>query len=151
MDSKIKYGLIAGIGTIALFLLFYLSEPAWMLSPYLWWGSLVVYIWAMAKASKPASKIEIKLGLREGFAVYAIANAIFYLFYYFQFTAFAPELVDIQQELIAKSTMFTEEQREAMRASTEVTIKGTVFIYIQSLIFGFALAFGLSAFLSRLE
>ena len=76
MDSKIKYGLIAGVGTVALFLLFYLSEPAWMLSPYLWWGSLVIYIWAMAKAIKPAAKIEIKLGLREGFVVYAIANAI---------------------------------------------------------------------------
>ena len=149
MDLKIKYGLIAGIGTVAVFLLFYFSEPAWMLSPILWWGSLVIYIWAMVKASREAAKKEVKLGLREGFGVFAIANAIFYVFYYFQFTTFAPELADIQQEMINNSSIFTEEQRAVM--SPDLTIKGTFLRYCYNLIGGFVIAFGLSSILSRLD
>lgn len=148
MDPKIKYGLIAGIGTVALFLLFYFSEPAWMLSPSLWWGSLVLYIWGMVKAARGPAKESIRLGLREAFGVYAVANLIFFIFYYFQFTTFAPELVEMQADLMRESSLFTAEQKEAI--DTSVTLKTTLFSYSWGLLGGFILSLAVSAFLNRM-
>ena len=147
MDSKIKYGLIAGIGTIVLFLLFYFSEPAWMLHPALWWGSLLIYIWAMARVAREPAKESVRTGLREAFGVFAVANLVFYVFYYLQFTTFAPELVDLQKELMQQSDFISSEQKAAL--DIDMTLRDTIFRYCWSLIGGFVMALGLSAFLNR--
>ncbi|KAA3621138.1 MAG: DUF4199 domain-containing protein [Bacteroidetes bacterium] len=147
MDPKVKYGLIAGTGTVALFLLFYFSEPAWMLHPALWWGSLLIYIWAMVKVAREPAKIGVRQGLREAFGVFALANLIFYVFYYFQFTTFAPELVEMQREMMLQSDFITKEQKSAL--DIDMTLRGTIFRYCWSLIGGFVLSLGLSAFLNR--
>lgn len=147
MDSKLKYGIIAGISTVALFLLFYFSEPAWMLSPGLWWGSLVIYIWAMYRVAREPAKIGVRLGLREAFGVFAVANLVFYVFYYFQFTTFAPELAQLQADLMQQSDIYTNEQKAGI--DTAVTVRNVIFSYAYSLLGGFILALGLSAFLNR--
>jgi hypothetical protein len=148
MDSKLKYGIIAGVSTVVLFLLFYFSEPAWMLHPGLWWGSLLIYIWGMVEVAKAPAKESVRLGLREAFGVFAIANLIFYIFYYFQFTTFAPELAQMQADLMQQSDIFTNEQKAGV--DTTITIGKSVFGYCWSLLGGFILSLGISAFLNRM-
>ena len=148
MDSKLKYGLIAGISTVVLFLLFYFSEPAWMLHPGLWWSSLIIYIWAMVKVAREPAKEGVRAGLREAFGVFAIANLVFYIFYYFQFTTFAPELVQMQADLMQQSDIFTNEQKADV--DTTIPLSTSVFGYCWSLLGGFILSLGISAFLNRM-
>lgn len=118
-----------------------------MLHPVLYWGSLLIYIWAMARVAREPAKESVRTGLREAFGVFAVANFVFYVFYYLQFTTFAPELVDLQKEMMQQSDFITKEQKAAL--DNDMTIRGTIFNYCWSLIGGFVMALGLSAFLNR--
>ncbi|MEO0876781.1 MAG: hypothetical protein AAFY48_19450, partial [Bacteroidota bacterium] len=80
--------------------------------------------------------------IQPGFLTFVIANALFYLYYYFLFAVFDPELVDLQAELLRENG---QDPADAIAP----TIKSTFFAYAQSLIFGFALAAAIGFILSR--
>lgn len=86
-SKAVRYGLIAGIGTVAYFLLFYFINPRLMFNPWVYWASLGIYLALMWKAlldEKQAANgpLAFKDSLRTAFYIFVIANFCYYLFYY---------------------------------------------------------------------
>jgi hypothetical protein len=103
-NISLRYGLIAGISTVAYFLLFYLVNPRNMFLPWLSWSSLLIYIicmWLGCKAFFNENKAEasFRFFLREAFAIYIIANLVYFLFYYLMLEVFDPSLIYVQAEV----------------------------------------------------
>ncbi|MBX2872802.1 MAG: DUF4199 family protein [Saprospiraceae bacterium] len=145
-QASIRYGLIAGVGVVAYFLLFYLIKPSLILNPYIWWGSVVIYFWAMFQAAKKeGEENSFFTYLKPAFAVYVLANAFFYTFYYCLFGVFDTSLVDLQFELMQANPRAPENLKREM---LDVTFNSVFFSYCSSLIAGFLYALGIS-FMAR--
>lgn len=141
-QEGLRWGIIAGGIVVALFAgIYFLNRPL-VLSRGLWLGSGLIYALAMWQAQKTVEGSELKEFIQPGFLVFVVANALFYLYYYFLFAVFDPELVDLQAELLRESG-------QDPKSAPELTIGSTFFAYAQSLIFGFALAAGIGFVLSR--
>jgi hypothetical protein len=121
-----KYGLIAGVGMIAYFLLFYVINKALMMSLWVSWSALLILIICLflaIKKQREANKgvIEFKDGLRIGFLVVVLGNALFYLFF-FLLLKFDTELVTILKEqsiAFFKDYAETDQQQEELIKSYE--------------------------------
>lgn len=118
-----KYGLIAGVGMIAYFLLFYMFDKALMVSIGVSWSSLVILLICLFLAVRKhrdarGGVLEFKEGLRIGFLVVVLGNLLFYLFFYF-LLKMDPELVTIlKEQSIEFSAWFLEEEHhEALKES----------------------------------
>ncbi len=145
-QASIRYGLIAGVGVVAYFLLFYLIKPGLVLNPYVWWISLIIYLWAMLQAAKSEGESDSFLSfLKPAFAVFVMANAFFYCFYYYLFGVFDPSLVDLQREMMEANPRAPENLDEI---DLSVTFNKVFFAYCSSLIAGFLYALGI-AYLAR--
>ncbi len=159
----IKYGWIAGVSTVAYFLLFYFINPRLLFNPFVYWASLGVYlalIWRALQVEKEQKEgvLDFKQALRSAFLVFVIANLIYYVFYYLLYNWIDPGLVELQEEVMRESLeqaggMLPEEQKKEMLRSLEEGLKiepSTVLLtYARSLIGGFLLALGLAAIASR--
>lgn len=130
-------GLTAGILTLGLFLLSYFVDRALILNPWVWWGSLVIYLIFMFRAVQQVDSTAFRRSVQAAFLVFVIANAIFYLFYYLLFSVFDPGLVDLQREMLADNPLWQDDNTEV---DLSVTIGRTVFSFAYSLIGGFLLA-----------
>jgi hypothetical protein len=154
-NHTLKYGLFAGGATIACLLLFYIVDPRLVLSAWVIWSTLIFYVVAMALAVRSRREsVEGRLSFREAvrpaFAVFAIANLLYYAFYFLLFNAIDPALADVQRELAPErlerlSWLLGRENTEAMRRNFEaedfrVTLPGAAFAYVRSLLGGFLLA-----------
>ncbi len=100
----VKYGLIAGMATIALFLLFYLIRPSMMLHPALWWGSLLIYLVAMWVGGREvrlqsAQPLSFRRAMQHVFPVFVIANVLFYTFWY-ALLRMDQSLIELQFEIL---------------------------------------------------
>lgn len=145
-QASTRYGLIAGVGVVAYFLLFYVIKPDLVLNPYIWWGSIVIYFWAMMQAAKQEGEGDSFFSyLKPAFAVYVVANAFFYCFYYFLFGVFDTSLVDLQYEIMKVNPRAPE---NLSREMLDVTFNSVFFSYCSSLIAGFLYALGIS-FMAR--
>lgn len=141
-QEGLRWGIIAGGIVVALFAgVYFLNRPL-VLSRGLWLGSGLIYVLAMWQAQKTVEEGELKEYIQPGFLVFVVANALFYLYYYFLFSVFDPELVDLQAELLRESG---QDPKDA----PDPTLGSTFFAYVQSLIFGFAIAAGIGFVLSR--
>ena len=85
-NQGVKYGILGGTGIILYMLLFFIIDERIMLSPWVFWGGMIVYITAMFAAifaSKKArgGEITAKEGMKEAFTCFLIANLCFYTFY----------------------------------------------------------------------
>ncbi len=153
-NKDLSYGLIAGTGVIAWFLLFYGFDKPLMLSPYVYYASFALYLWAMYRAMRwtyeQEGEPEFKAVLRSGFVVYLTANLLYYLFYYFihqldpQLTAFQKEMM---REWLPRITPRDKLQKalEALESSDFSVKPGdALFSYVRSAIGGFLLAAGLA-------
>lgn len=145
--SGLLYGLIAGLITVTYFLLFYTVNPRIMLGSIVWWSSLVIYLIAMVlavkkRASKAENYITLRSALQTGFLVFVIANLLFYTFFYLLFGLFDPSLVDLQKEMMSANPAVADELNTK---DFSVTLSGTFFNYLYSLIGGFLLALGIAA------
>ncbi|MEM8907484.1 MAG: DUF4199 domain-containing protein [Bacteroidota bacterium] len=148
----LRYGLIAGLATIAYFLLFYQIDPKLMLGPLVYRSSLLIYLvlmfLAVFKARKEAGGgIELKAALRVAFVTYLIANLLFYGFYYLLFNYFDPELVTLQEEMM-KAFLADLDQQDAQELGErlnqdelQLTFSKTFFSFIKDAIPGFILSF----------
>ena len=159
MQSQgIKFGLIAGVGTIAYFLLFYFTEKQWMLGPVVYYSSLIITIACMYLAVKndKASKEALytyRDGLKPGFQVFVIASALFYVFYYLIYQ-WDPSLESLQREMMAswleKVTLkdnLDKALRELEKADLSVTFKTSLLGFARGAIGGFILAVALALFM----
>ena len=153
-NKNVQYGLMAGAGVIAWFLLFYWIDKPLMLSPYVYYASFVLYLWAMYKAMvvicRQEEEPDFKAVLRSGFVVYLVANLLYYLFYYFihQQDAHLAELQkEAMREWLPRITPRDKLQKalEALESSDfSVKPADALFSYARSAIGGFVLAAGLA-------
>ena len=121
-----KYGIIAGVGMIAYFLLFYLFDKEMMMGLTVSWTSLIILIVCLFIAiqqhrESQGGALDFKEGLRIGFLVVVLGNVLFYAFF-FVLLNIDPELVTILKQ---KSIEFFREyatdpeQEEALVKSYE--------------------------------
>ncbi len=155
-NQGIKYGVIGGIGIILYMLLFFIIDKEMMLSPWVYWAGMIVYITAMFAAifaSKKAKDGEITAqeGMKEAFTCFLIANLFFYIFYMVLFNWISPEMADLQKDMsleLLKSTesfyppeKFVEMKKDMESADFKVTLGGSVFGLAKGAIGGFVLSF----------
>lgn len=161
-NAAVKYGLIAGIGTIAYFLLFYFIDKELLFNPFVYWVPLGFYLalmWRALQVGEQGQAPGFRDALRTAFLVFVIANFLYYLFYYLLFGLIDPGLIDLQREVMRESleqqgNLLSEEQREEMLKSLDgdglIPTAGKVFFtFVRSLIGGFVLALGMAALASR--
>lgn len=139
-EVGMRWGAIAGVSVVALFMLIYYVDRAFVLDRKLWLGSTVIYLLAMYQAQKPIVSDDIKAYIQPGFMTFVVANAIFYIFYHLLFTQIDPGLLDVQAELLASQGYLDD---AGGRAGLEPTVGKTFFDYTRSLIVGFVLAAGI--------
>jgi hypothetical protein len=142
----IKYGLPAGVSVVAYFLLFYAFGREIMLNYGVWWSSVLINLVAMGLAVKNTPGFEFKDKLRSAFAVFAVSNALFYVFYYVLFGVIDPGLVELQYKTIAGNPLFGE-QLDLKELS--ITPGRTFFFYCRSLIGGFILSAAVAGVINR--
>ncbi len=142
-EPFVKYGLMAGTATCALFLLFYFIRPAWMLHPALWWGSLLicmVFMWIAGRRARQAGAGGFRQLMQQVFPVFVVANVLFYAFWYVLLRT-DPELIRLQYELLQSRGW------EGTIEQLQPTAGQTLLILMQSFIGGAVLsallAFGL--------
>lgn len=75
-----------------------------MFLPWVSWSSLIVYIicmWLGCKAFYNENKenASFRFLLREAFAIYIVANLVYFLFYYLMLEVFDPSLIYVQAEV----------------------------------------------------
>ena len=160
--AAVKYGLIAGIGTVAYFLLFYFINKKLLFNPFVYWASLGFYLalmWSAVQAEAAGKRIGFQAALRAAFLVFVIANFTYYLFYYLLYGLADPGLIDLQREVMKESlersgSMLDEEQRAAMLESIKgdkliPTVGNVFFTFVRSLLGGFLFALGMAGLASR--
>lgn len=150
-----QYGAIAGVVVVLYTLVFYAIDKKLMLSGLVSYGSLIFYIaaqyLAIARYKKESGgKLDFREGLRLGFLTYLIANAVFYVFYYFL------HQYDASLAAIQKATMlenlprFVPEEGMAQARQEVETYDFTFglselfFGYARGAIAGFSLAAGIA-------
>lgn len=101
-NTAVNYGILAGVGVVAYFLLFYFINQRLMLSPAVNWGSVAIFILFMVAACRREGELRetfsFKEALRTAFLVYVIAALIYYVFYYVMFGLIDTELLVLERE-----------------------------------------------------
>ncbi len=128
-----RWGVIAGSLCVCLFASVYFTKTEWLFRQSLWFGSMVIYLFAMWKAQSPVEGDELKAYIQPGFLVYVIANALFYLYYSLLMTRFDDSLVSLHNSLLEKA-------KAAGDSLLPVLHDYSLLAYMQSLIVGFVIA-----------
>ncbi len=139
-----RWGLIAGAICVSLFAGAYFSNKEWVFSSELWYGSMIIYFFAMWKAQSPVRGDDIKNYIQPGFLVYVIANALFYLYSSVLYTRIDPKLSATYTHLLDR---IKENGNEALLMP--VIRDFSLFAYVQSLLVGFAVAAMIGFILKR--
>ncbi len=138
---------MAGVGVVAYFLLFYFVDRPLFFSPWVWWSSLLLYLWAMIRVAQPEEdQPDLRRGLSRAFTVYVIANAIYFLFYYLLLVEVDPAMLDLQRELVINHPMYEGKPEDL---DLDLTPGKIFFNYSYSLIGGFFLALVVAGLLNR--
>lgn len=100
MKQKILLnGIIAGIAVIGYVLLFYYMDKKLALSASVRFSSLLVCAFFMYLTIKDVREPDFKVLLRGAFAVFLIANALYYVFDYVLFNIIDKSLMDMEKEM----------------------------------------------------
>ena len=149
-NISVRYGSIAGMLTIAFFVLIYLIDKPLVFNPWVAYSPLLLYIGAMYLAAvntrdETEGPFLWKDALRIGFLVYLVANAWFYIFYYIGHQA-DPALIDIQREIMREALpQYTEpaklpEAYEDLEKMGPPSLGQILLGWAQGAILGFGLA-----------
>lgn len=162
-NNVIKYGITAGVGVIAYFLLFYFTNSPLLFHPLVNWGCLVIYLFFMIRACRQEKKsaegtYTFQNALRTAFGVFAIANFIYYIYNYLLFK-FDPTLLITQKEAViqsmewaAQTFRFELPEQDIQRLRGEirpVTIGNSLLVMAQSFIGGFLLSLIVALLITR--
>ncbi|RME93848.1 MAG: DUF4199 family protein [Bacteroidetes bacterium] len=131
--AGVRWGIIAGVIVVGLFVVAYFLKREWVLSRGLWLGTTLVYMLAMYRAQEPVRGQDPRAYIQPGFLTFVVANALFYLFYHLLFAVFDPGLVELQAAALSAAGQDPDKAQIPTPGST-------FFTYAQSLIFGFVLA-----------
>lgn len=101
-NYAVKFGLMAGGGTVIFLCLFYWIDKVLILQPGVIWSTLILYLLGMYMAPLEVRKsqdgiIDFKTALRNAFLVWVIANAIYHLFNYLLYNILDPEMLEVQR------------------------------------------------------
>ena len=152
---------MAGGGlVVALMAVSYANSVELFLSPLFQWSLVVPYLATMVLAvAATRPRPERLTATRIAFVAFALVSACYYVYTYLLFEVFDPELYARQSELmIANAERFDAgepgrlEDSPAVRFAPErlrYTLGGTLFAYVQSLLFGGAVAFLIGHLLGR--
>ncbi len=153
-----KYGIIAGVGVILYFLLFYFIDKYMMLGLMVSWTSLLIIIAAtyMAAYQHRAANggvIEFKEALKTGFVVIVLSNLIYYIFFFILIKT-DPELVTISKEKSIElyKMIFPKEEWNSVEKSFEnfrIGLPEILKYFSKSTIGGFFIALLSAALLKR--
>ena len=162
-NTSVRYGLLAGVSTIAYLLLFYFISPRLMLNGFIIWSTLIIFLAFMYRAAvevrKNQESFPFQLALRPPFTVYVLATLIYNLFYFLMFNVFDPGLLEVQYELVQENARLfagvsgrpeMEEQIASLSLDDiRVTLKSVVFACARSILGGFILSLMMAAFLRK--
>ena len=106
--SHVFYGIIAGVGCVAYYLLFYFIEKELFFHPGVYWSSWLPFLGIMLMAalrerSGSESDYSWRRALKACFTIFVAGSAIFQCFYYLFFNFGDPALAAIQQEVILEN------------------------------------------------
>jgi hypothetical protein len=168
MNKSIQYGLMAGAGTILYFLLFMLIDLKLIFHPGVFWSSLAIYILFIIQnglvlrkayeASPPWKEL-----VQQGFTIFLIANALFWMFYFFLlhfFPAISTASVEAEISFFKESIDWLgveKTEAEINQAIQEIRNKGgqikmgdLLYRYAQGGLGGFLLAAGIGFLIKRI-
>ena len=100
MKQKILLnGIIAGIAVVGYVLLFYFMDKRLALSASVRFSSLLICAFFMYLTIRDLKEPDFKILLRGAFAVFLIANALYYVFDYVLFNIVDISLMDMEKEM----------------------------------------------------
>ena len=104
-QTAVKYGIIAGIGTVLYLLVFYFIDPALILKPLVYWSTLIIAVIGMAAAvSKERSENGGRISRKEAMNTAVLGFGISMLFFnavvYVLFNFEEPGLSETQKHLM---------------------------------------------------
>lgn len=153
-----KFGLLAGVGTIAYFLLFYFAAKEIMLGPVVYYSSMIISLVCMYLAVNKEKELQegrftYRNALKPGFQVFVIASALYYIFYYL-INQWDSSLIELQREMmkvwLEKVTMkdqLAKALRELEIADLTVTPKRSLLGWARGAVGGFILAVALAFYM----
>jgi hypothetical protein len=164
MNQTIKYGVFAGIGTIAYYLLFFVSNKELIFTPAVIWSSMLVSVLCMYLCGKKILTKDIQFQdiLRTVFLVWVIAELMFYLWYYRFYNADASisaiqskVMIDTYQNLLTQTQDMA--QAQMLRATISdlqqnpltLTFKEAFIGLGRGLVGGFGIAYAITYFLDK--
>lgn len=101
--TTIIYGITAGISSVLVLLCFYFIDKIFIFKPLYFYATLIpvlISMWLLGQKLQKELKKELPTLLKETFVVFIIADIIFYLFYYFLFNNFDPQLLLIEKQQV---------------------------------------------------
>lgn len=149
----IKYGILAGVGTVAYLLLFYFIDPRIMLRAGVIWSTLIIFLIFMYRATvrarEEAEYFPLQAALRPAFTVYVLATLIYNAFYYILFTWIDPDLIQVQYELMLESPLLQDQVKDLSPEDFRVTLGNVALAAGRSIMGGFILSLIMAALLRR--
>ena len=164
MNQTIKYGVFAGIGTIAYYLLFFMSNKEMIFTPAVIWSSIFVSVLCMYLCGKKMSNADGKFQeiLRSVFSVWVISELMFYVWYFRFYNADASlavtqskVMIDTYQSLLAENQDMARAQdlrgaiADLQKNPLVFTIKDALIAFGRALIGGFGISYAVTWFLDR--
>ena len=149
------HGLLAGVATIAYAFSVYTFQKAGFFTIWFYVTSLVIYGFFMYLAAKKAISEDFKAVLRTAFAVFLIANALYYAFDFILFNYIDKSFAILQADAaIADSKLYTplEEQirtEENIRSGDIHSVSFLLRNYVKAAIGGFGLSVLVSYLVKR--
>ena len=164
MIQTIKYGIFAGVGTIAYYLLFFMSNKTLIFTPVVIWSAMLISILCMYLCGKKMSNADAKFQdiLRSVFLVWVISELMFYVWYYRFYNADvsmaaiqSKVMIDAYQNLLTETQDMA--QAQMLRASiTDLQQNPLTFTFKEAfiglgrgLVGGFGIAYAITYFFDR--
>ena len=154
----VRFGLLAGIGTILILLSAYFIDKKLMFSPSVVWSTIIFYLIGMYMAVLEDRKaqegfISFKEALKSSMLVWIVANALYHGFMYLHFNFFDLEMLSIQKEQFLQQNeqagFLKEELAQEMADNLSYSLLQTLTGYIYSLLAGFAISAIIARWLRR--
>ena len=152
-EPSIKYGILAGVGTILYTLLFYLVDKSLIVHLGVSWSAMIIYFIAMllairAQRDLDGGYISLRAAIKAAFKTFLIANVFYHLFTYAMYNFIDPELLELRKEVLISTYkwLYSGEQLEMILKDFtalpfQVSIGDVLFGFAKGAIGGFILSF----------
>ncbi|MFZ4543807.1 MAG: DUF4199 domain-containing protein [Saprospiraceae bacterium] len=166
-NLSIKWGILAGIGTIALLMCFYSFNKALIFNTWVYFGSLLVTVFIMWQVGNKLllnTDINFSNLLKQLFLIFVLSELIYYVWYYTMVNYIDTTLLDFQKQqmliayeaLKAKATDIQEVQQWSnmiheleTKGLAEVNLSSVLLQMGRGIIGGFVLSYLLTFILQR--